>query len=38
MVTASAYINYSQLLKSDDDRSTEEYVTNEEIVVTDKER
>ena len=34
IVTGSAYINYFRSLKADDDRSTEEYVPNEEIVVT----
>ena len=33
-MTAPAYINYSQFLKEGDDRSTVEYETNEELVVT----
>ena len=34
VMTGSAYINYSRFLKTDDGKPTEEYVTNEEIVVT----
>ena len=33
-VTVPVYLNYSQFLKKDDDRSTAECVTNEELVVT----